>query len=128
LSDLGREVETVHGCGVLVPSPGGARKHPHDLELVAVWIAAVDALGGAVAGLAGVGVEVRQGQAALLQFVDGVDLPGEVVEAQRAPRPGWLRADAEQAQVVVVARPGSRRKAACARDSRTTTVMPNTAS
>ncbi len=39
----------------------GAGQHPHHLELVAVRVVAVDALGRAVAGLAGVGVEVRPG-------------------------------------------------------------------
>ena len=37
-----------------------ARQHPHHLELVAVGVGAVDALGGAVAGLARVGVEPGQ--------------------------------------------------------------------
>ena len=59
-------------------------QHPHHLELVAVRVLAVDALGGAVAGLAGVGVEVHQGVPGLLELLDGVDLPGQVVEPERA--------------------------------------------
>ena len=43
-------------------APGVARQHPHHLELVAVRVDAVDALGGAVAGLAGVRAEVRERQ------------------------------------------------------------------
>ena len=87
-------------------APAGLGQHPHHLELVAVRVAAVDALGGAVAGLPGVGVEVRQGEPGLLELLDGVDLPRQVVQPQGAVRAGRLLADPEQPEVVVVPGPG----------------------
>ncbi len=47
------EVEAFDDCGTFVDAPLLPREHPHDLELVAVGVDAVDALGGAVARLAG---------------------------------------------------------------------------
>jgi hypothetical protein len=80
-------------------------------------VLAVDALRGAMAGLAGEGVQVPQGEPGLLERLDGVDLPGQVVEPEAAARSGRLRADAEQVEVVVVPDLGRRRKAALARGS-----------
>src|SRR5688500_17873420 len=59
--DLVYEVEALDGRAVLVVAPAGLGQHPHDLELVAVWVLGVEALGGAVAGLTGEGAEVGQG-------------------------------------------------------------------
>ena len=84
----------------------GLGQHPHHLELVAVGVLGVDALGRAVARLAGEGVEVGQGEPRLLELLDGVDLPGQVVEAEAAAGSRRLGADPEQAEVVVVAGPG----------------------
>ena len=56
----------------------------HDLGLFGVG--GVDALGRTVAGVAGEGAELGQGQSRRLQVLDGVDLPGQVVEPQRAAR------------------------------------------
>ena len=53
--DLPGQVEMVDGGGALVGTPVVAEQHPHQLELVAVGIGAIDALGGTVAGLAGIG-------------------------------------------------------------------------
>ena len=78
------QVEALDGRGVGEGAPLGAGQHPHHLELVAVRVLAVDALGGTVARLAGVGVELGQREAGLLELVDRVDLPGEVVEPQLA--------------------------------------------
>ncbi len=112
---------------MLVRAPLVAGQHPHQFELVAVGIGAVDALGGAVAGFAGVGAGVEQGLAGGGELVDGVELPGQVVEADATASLGSAGgADAEQAEVVVVARAGSRRNAALARGSRATISMPNT--
>ena len=47
------EVEAFDDGGTFVDAPLVSREHPHDLELVAVGVGAVDALGGAVARLAG---------------------------------------------------------------------------
>ena len=115
------------GAAVLVVAPLVAGEHPHDLELVAVGVGAVDALGGAVAGLAGVGARVEQRVAGVLELVDRVDLPGQVVEPDAAaplgaavgptpnrPRSWWLPER------------GSRRNAALARGSRAATAMPKT--
>ena len=60
-----------------------------------------------MAGLAGVGAGVEQGLAGGGELVDGVELPGQVVEADgAAPLGAAGGADAEQAEVVVVARAG----------------------
>jgi hypothetical protein len=53
-----------------------AGEHPHQFELVAVRICAVDALGGAVAGFAGVGTGIEEHLAGGGELVDGVELPG----------------------------------------------------
>ena len=101
--------------------PTGLGQHPHHLELVAVGVVGVDALGRAVAGLAGEGVEVRQREPGLLELLDGVDLPRQVVEPEGAARAGRLGADPEQAEVVVVARTGAgagRRRSRAARAPR----------
>ena len=105
--DLAGEVEVVDRGGVLVGAPLGAGEHPHQLELVAVGVGAVEALGGAVAGLAGVGAGVEQRLAGGGELVDRVELPGQVVEADGTAALGAAGgADAEQAEVVVVARAG----------------------
>src|SRR5690606_14637569 len=93
---LARQVEPIDDGGVLVPAPLGLRQHPHHLELVAVGVRAVDALGRAVAGLSGVGVETRQGGSRLLELLDGVDLPGQVVEPERSARTRRLIPDPEE--------------------------------
>ena len=91
------------GAAFSIGTPLVAREHPHELELVAVGVGAVDALGRAVTRLAGVGVSVEERSAGVGELVDGVELPGEVVEADRAASPGFVGgADAEQAEVVVV--------------------------
>jgi hypothetical protein len=111
---------------VLIGAPFVAREHPHELELVPVGIGAVDALGGAVARLSGVGVGVEERGAGGSELVDGVELPGEVVEADGALSP-WSVAspDTEETEVVVVPERGSRKNAALARGSRAMTTMPN---
>ncbi len=77
-----------------------------------VGVGAVDAVGDTVAGLAGVGAVGKQRPAGLGKLVDGVDLPGEVVETDGAPA---LRpiggADTKEAEVVVVARSGHKHTA-----------------
>src|SRR3954454_14587629 len=88
-ADLRTHVEGVHRGRVLVLAPRLARDHPHDLELVAVRVDAVDALGRAMARFTGVGAGLHEGLASLLQLVDRVDLPGEVVQPDGAPRSGW---------------------------------------
>ena len=96
------------GAAFSYGTPLVAGEHPHELELVAVGVGAVEALGGAVAGLAGVGAGVEQRLAGGGELVDGVELPGEVVEADGAAALGAAGgADAEQAEVVVVARSGA---------------------
>src|SRR5437867_12611574 len=54
---------------------------PRDLELQAVGVLAVQALGRAVVGCANQGVRSGQGMCKPLQLVKGVDLPRQVVEA-----------------------------------------------
>ena len=100
------EVEVFDDCGTFVDAPLVSREHPHDFELVAVGVDAVDAFGGTVARLAGVGTRIEQGPAKLDELVDGVELPGQVVETDR---PAWLGdgpGDAEQPEVVVVSGAG----------------------
>ena len=58
-------------------------------------------------GLAGVGAGIEQRLTGRGELVDGVELPGEVVQADGAARPRPAgRPDAEQAEVVVVAGAG----------------------
>ncbi len=45
---LGGEVEAFDHSAVLVLSPGVAREHPHDLELVSVGVCSIEALGRAM--------------------------------------------------------------------------------
>src|SRR3954453_5409985 len=59
--DLARKAEPLDGGGGLVLAPVRLRKHPHHLELVAVGVPAVEALGGAVARLTGECAEPLQG-------------------------------------------------------------------
>jgi hypothetical protein len=56
---------------VFVGSPFVARQHPHELELVPVRVGAIDALGRAVVGLAGMraGVDQRTGKVELLDRI-----------------------------------------------------------
>ena len=84
LRKLGVEVERARADG------RAAGHGPEHLELEAVGVLRVEALGRAVAGLAGVGVQLRQGRARLLQVVDGVDLPRQVVETDRPAPPRRL--------------------------------------
>src|SRR6266545_7208428 len=85
----------------------GGRHDPGELELDAVRILAVERLRGAVVGRADQGTGLGQLGGQLLQVVERVDLPGEVVQADGAPhRRGRLIADLEQSEVVVVGRPG----------------------
>jgi hypothetical protein len=97
-----------------VGAPTGAartavgRHEPGDLELDAVGVPPVQALRGAV--VAGPGQRAALGQAGLqpLELGEGVDLPGEVVEAHRGASRGRRaggRTDLEQPEVVVVGRP-----------------------
>jgi hypothetical protein len=105
LRDLGVEVEPFDRGLVLVGAPLVAGQHPHDLELVAVGVGAVQAQGGAVAGLAGERACLGEAAAGVGELIDGVELPGEVVEPDRAAALGATGApDAEQPEVVMVAR------------------------
>lgn len=104
-SDLGIEVEEVDRSSVLIRSPLVPGQHPHQLELVAIGVHAVDALVCPVAGLAGVSPNLDQNLTCGGELVDRVELLGQVVKTNRSSplrTPG--RADTEKAEVVVVAR------------------------
>ena len=80
-----------------------------------------------MAGFAAVGAGVEQGLPGGGEFVDRVDLPGEVVQADAAaPLGSGAGADAEQAEVVVVARAGQAQERGVGWGSRAMTSMPNT--
>ena len=105
--NLGLEVERHDGRLVLVAAPRLARDAPHDLEFVAVRISAVQRLADAVIRGAGQRTKLRQGLGHLGERLDRIDLPGKVVEPNRASR--WTRrvgSDLEQAEVMVVAAGG----------------------
>ena len=94
----------MHHPGVGVLAPCLAWHLPHDLELVAVGVAAVERLAHAVvAGAAerpGLGERLCRGG----EVLDRPDLPRQVVEAHRAARRARSRgADLEQAEVVMIA-------------------------
>src|SRR6185503_17884728 len=90
-------------------APRFARDAPHDLELVAVGIGTVERLGDAVVARATEGAGIAKLARGRGEVLDGRDLPGEVVQADRATRrTRRLRADREEAEiVVVVAVPGT---------------------
>jgi hypothetical protein len=91
--------------GVLAPRAG--RHGPHDLELVAVGVAAIERLADHVVRGARQGPDLAQRVGHAGQLLHRVDLPREVVETDGpAHRPGRVRADLEEAQVVVVAAHG----------------------
>jgi len=77
------EIEKVDRRGVLVRPPFVSRKHPHQLEFVAVRVGAIDALRRTMTRFAGVCVRVDQSTAGRGEFIDRVELPGEVVQADR---------------------------------------------
>src|SRR3972149_6646675 len=84
--DLALDVERPYDTATLVLAPGLARHGPHDLELVAVGVAAVERLRNAVVAGAG----ERSGRRQLLgrrsQRLDRAGLPGPAGEAGRAAR------------------------------------------
>ena len=123
--DVGLEVEALDGGRVLELAPARAGEHPHDLELVAVGVLPVDALRRAVARLAAVGAEADQRGAGLDELVDGVELPGQVVEASDPRgRGGWAPTPNRPRSWWLPER-GRRRNAAFARGSLAMTVIPN---
>ncbi len=73
-----------HDGLVFVFSPGVTGQEPHHLELVAVGIEPVHALGGAMRRLAGQGTGLEEPGPGVGQIVDRVDLPSEVVQANAA--------------------------------------------
>jgi hypothetical protein len=88
---------------VLELTPLLARDHPHDLELVAVGVVAVERLRRAVVALADEGTHAGERGASVGELADRRHLPCEVVEADApALGPGRAGADREQAEVVVV--------------------------
>src|SRR5450759_1043988 len=104
--DLGVEVEGRHRGVVFVVTPLVAGDHPHDFELVAVEIMAVDRLRRSVVRLADVRADPLQRVAGGGQVGDRRDLPGQVVQPH-PPRfgAGGVRSDRAQPEVVVVRRP-----------------------
>src|SRR5262249_49080136 len=78
--ELGVAVERLDGCAMLVLPPVLAGDHPHDFDLVAVGVLAVQRLRGAVVALTDERAEARQRVPSLGQVVDRRDLPREVVE------------------------------------------------
>ncbi len=89
----------------IVFAPIFARDHPHDFEFVAIWILAVEGLGGAVIALARERAKVRERGARVRQVFDTRYLLGEMVEANSAPwRIGCIGTDGHQAEVVMVRR------------------------
>src|SRR5262245_55934729 len=92
--------------GGLVDELGGDQ--PRDLELDAVGILGVQGFGGAVVAGADEGADLAQLGGEALELTQCVDLPGQVVEADRlATGAGWTNAltDGEESEVVVVRRP-----------------------
>src|SRR6266545_4755087 len=85
------------------------RDQPAHLELDAVGVASVERLGGGMVARADERAELAELGGDALELGEGVDLPGQVVQADAGAmgrhRP-CLRAELEQAQVVVVARAG----------------------
>ena len=111
--------------GVLAPRL--ARHAPHDLELVAVGVGAVERLAHAVVGGAPEGPGRGQDSAAARQVLDGRDLPGEVVQPDRAARRARrVRSDGEQAEVVVVVPAAGRMNTARPPKALSTTSKPKT--
>jgi len=91
--------------------PGGTGEHPHDLELVAIRVGAVDALRCSVRRLTSEGTGVADRGAECGELVDGVHLPGEVAQARLALyRTRASHSEGEQPEVVVVARIGRRQE------------------
>lgn len=91
------------GQGVVVEPVG--RDQPDDLELEPVRVLSVEALGGAVVGAADQGAGGGQSLGGDGELVEGVDLPGQVVEADGGSARGGAAggpAELEQAEVVVV--------------------------
>ena len=66
-----------------------ARHDPHHFEFVAVGVGAVDAFGGFVADLTGVGAVADQGGPGGGEIVDGVDLPRQVVKPDAPSTVAW---------------------------------------
>src|SRR5689334_18413490 len=105
--EFGIDVEGHDRAVLLVLAPRLARDAPHDLELVAVGILAVERLRDAV--VRGASERARRGEhlRGIGQVLDGRDLPREVVEARRAARRARRRvAHREQPEVVVVVTAG----------------------
>jgi Protein of unknown function (DUF998) len=73
-------VEASGGGPVCRLSPGLAGESPHDLELDPVGVVGVEGQGHAVVGLTDQRAQVQEGGPALDQGLEGVDLPGQVVE------------------------------------------------
>src|SRR5437764_1421211 len=73
---------TAVACGV-VEKVG--RDQPDDLELDAVGVLAVEALGGSMVARSDEGVRFGQPVGGALELVEGVDLPRQVVEANSRP-------------------------------------------
>ena len=73
---------------VLELAPRLARDAPHDLELVAVGVGAVERLRHAVVRRAAERARLRQDLRGAGEVVDGRDLPGEVVQPGAARRRG----------------------------------------
>src|SRR3990172_5810818 len=97
--DLALDVERPYDTATLVLAPCLARHGPHDLELVAVGVAAVERLRNAVVAGAGERSGRRQLGGRGGQRLDRADLPGQVVEAGRAARrAGRGRADREETE------------------------------
>ena len=84
--ELGVEVEWHHRALALVLAPRLARDAPHDLELVAVGVRAVERLAHAVVGRAAEGSLRLERLGGRGEIVDRRHLPGEVVQADRAAR------------------------------------------
>ena len=92
---------------MVVEQVGGDQ--PDDLELETVGVLAVEALGGAVVGRTNQGAGSREGLLGPFELAERVDLPRQVVEADRVAagtRRTGRGADREQAEIVVVRRPG----------------------
>ena len=103
LPDLTVEVQWEDNGVLLEAAPRLAGEEPHHLELVAVRVLAVERLRRPVVRRTGECIKVREGGGDVPEVLDVFDLPGEVVEPRGAPRRGGcLRADREEAQVVVV--------------------------
>ena len=85
------------------------RDEPDDFELEAIGVVAVQALRRAVVGAATERIRLRECLRHPFEFVEGVDLPGQVVQPdRRSAGTGSARrgADLEQPEVVVVGRAG----------------------